>query len=413
MSLSTLDPVAPKSNSTAKKADKNVPAKDWVKIASQLSAEFRKTATIREKQRTKVTAEIELLKEAGLINLLIPKKFGGEGGTFADTVNVVTEIARGDGSIGALLAFHYYTYSVPRFFDFKGEGEKFLRESAKNNWFWGNITQPKEKDFRIDALPDGRFLLNGKKKWATGASLGDVTTVVGPRTDRKELLYALLPTDRKGLKFHDDWDHLGLRLADTVTVSFDNVEAGPDDVIPSTLGAPQLSFAPFYVPFANVLYGAIFLGSTLGAIDSALDYTRHKAKPFFGGPIPPAQDPYNLIEYGKARIKVQAVRALLNEAIHDVQVAWDNRHDLTRELLSDLAVRGGSARAYAAEIGLEITSKIYDVTGGVSATSNEYQFDRHWRDIRILSVHDPLVYAIRGIGDNLVNGTLVELPPFV
>ena len=75
-------------------------------------------------------------------------------------------------------------------------------------------------------------------------------------------------------------------------------------------------------------------------------------------------------------------------------------------------VRAAAARAYAAEVALEIAPRLYEVTGG-SAVNNSYGFDRTWRDVRTLVQHDPMVYAVRGVGDFFLNGALRENPVFV
>ena len=389
------------------------PKKNWVGTAREISELFQRTAAEREQKRVRPLAEIQQLKDAGLVNLIIPKRFGGEGGSFLESVQVVRELSRGDASIGGLLGFHYYTYSVPRFFDFKGEGEAILRRSAKNRWIWGNITQPLEKNFRIEALPGGKFRLNGVKKWNTGPSLADVTTVVGPRSDKKELLFAVIPTDRKGLKYHDDWDSLGIRLAETVTIGFENVDVLPEEVIPSTHAEPQVGFAPFYGPYANLLYGAVFAGAALGGLESVRDYTRTKTKLHPLSRVEtPTKDPYILLEYGRSFLKLQAAAALLDEVAREFDDIWSRRLTITPAEQGRFGVRAAAARAYAAEVALEISPRLYEVTGG-SAVKNSYGFDRTWRDVRTLVQHDPMVYAVRGVGDFFLNGALRENPVFV
>lgn len=383
---------------------------DWVSIARSYADQMKLTATERERKNQLPYEETKFLRESRLVNLLIPKKFGGEGATLREAMHVIIELSRGDGSVGGLLGYHFINSSIPRQFDFKGEAEQIERKSAENNWLWGNVSQPFEKNFRADPRPGGGFIINGVKKWCTGPSLGDVTTVLAPRTDIKEMLFAYIPTRRKGLTYHDDWDHLGLRLTDTVTISFDNVEVLPDEVIHSSHDEPQVSFPPFY-GFGGIFFSSFYIGSSLAAFESAREYTKKISSPR-PGRGEPTKDPYILTDYGEFWVKLQSVIALADDVADEMQKAWDNRFKLTRDEINSIQIRSSVFRSYAAKVGLEITSRVYDVMGA-HASANRFGYDRHWRDIRAHTLHDPLVNTLRGIGDYVLNGTIRSHPSFV
>jgi alkylation response protein AidB-like acyl-CoA dehydrogenase len=231
--------------------------------------------------------------------------------------------------VGALLGYHYTNSAIPRLLDLENDAEAIERRSASNRWFWGNVSQPFEKNFRAD--PDGEgFIINGVKAWNTGPSLADVTSVLAPRSDRRELLYAVIPTDREGLIYHKDWDHLGLRLTDTVTITFKDVKVYPDEVAHSSHAEPILSFPPYYGPLGELIFAADYLGWTLGAIEAARDYTRTKTRP----PIPSGlesatQDPFILQDYGDFWSKVQAGQAYLLQVAAEVQEGFERRRTIT------------------------------------------------------------------------------------
>jgi alkylation response protein AidB-like acyl-CoA dehydrogenase len=52
--------------------------------------------------------------------------------------------------------------------------------------------------------------------------------------------------------------------------------------------------------------------------------------------------------------------------------------------------------------GLEIANRIFEVMGA-RATANHYGFDRYWRNLRIFTLHDPVDYKIRTIGNWVLN----------
>ena len=49
-------------------------------------------------------------------------------------------------------------------------------------------------------------------------------------------------------------------------------------------------------------------------------------------------------------------------------------------------------------------SLLFDV-GGASATKKVTNFDRHWRNARTLSSHNPTTYKARSIGQYEISGT--------
>jgi alkylation response protein AidB-like acyl-CoA dehydrogenase len=369
-------------------------------FSRQFSIELKKTVVERERAKQLPVAETRALRESGLVNLLIPREFGGAGGTQKDAARIVTEISKGDANVGALLGYHYINSAIPRLFDFKGGAEAVERQSAAQRWLWGNVSQPQEKNFRADPLPDGGFLVNGVKGWCTGPSLADVTTVLAPRSDREEFLFAYIPTDREGLTYHDDWDHLGLRLTDTVTISFKDVVIKPEEVIRSTHGEPQVGFPPYY---GGAIFASYYIGSAWGALDSAREYTLGVSRP--RGGVPAYEDPYVLQRYGEFFIQLRALDSLRDTVTDELDEGWRRRHELSLEQLAEIQTRASVLRPLAAKIALDIGARIFEVAGA-RATASEYGFDRFWRDVRAHSLHDSIDGTVRALGEYVLKGTV-------
>ncbi len=66
-------------------------------------------------------------------------------------------------------------------------------------------------------------------------------------------------------------------------------------------------------------------------------------------------------------------------------------------ITDDLAIRGGSL--------------LFDV-GGASATKKATNFDRHWRNARTLSSHNPTTFKARSIGQFEISGTPLPVKGF-
>jgi alkylation response protein AidB-like acyl-CoA dehydrogenase len=382
-----------------------------IEIARELAREFEKTVVERDRANQRPEAELRRLRETGLVNLLIPQALGGKGGSIRDAAHVVLELAKGDGSIAALLAFHYYNSQMARYLDPKGDGVEVQRQSAKHRWLWGNATQYVNKDFVAEEHPEGGYTVSGTKLWNTGAPVADVTTVLAIHPNKKQYIYFYIPTDRAGLKFHHDWDQLGLRLADSGTITFEKVRIYPHEILPWTHDGAQTGPAPFWTTFGAIFYSAINIGSSLAVLDHAKNYSRTQRRQslYPPGVDSATNDPLLQTQYGELLIKVQAAQALFEQVIAESQVAWNRRAVITEEERGQLALRTLALRAFTAGVALEVTPKIYDFGGG-RATGSAYGFDRFWRNVRQLSVHDPIIYSVRNLGDHALNDKPFKFP---
>jgi alkylation response protein AidB-like acyl-CoA dehydrogenase len=83
-----------------------------------------------------------------------------------------------------------------------------------------------------------------------------------------------------------------------------------------------------------------------------------------------------------------------------VSLTWEARGELA-ELIAALKVA-------STDVALHVTSTVFEVTGA-RATSNAVGLDRFWRNVRTHTLHDPVAYKQREVGDHFLNGTH---PPF-
>ena len=65
------------------------------------------------------------------------------------------------------------------------------------------------------------------------------------------------------------------------------------------------------------------------------------------------------------------------------------------------------ARAITTEVSLASGSKLLELTGS-RGTLAEYNLDRHWRNARTHTLHDPVRWKYHAVGNYYLNG---ELPP--
>jgi alkylation response protein AidB-like acyl-CoA dehydrogenase len=104
-------------------------------------------------------------------------------------------------------------------------------------------------------------------------------------------------------------------------------------------------------------------------------------------------------------IALDAAIALADRAALRVQAAWDRDVNLTVQERGEAAIAVFAAKAFATKVGLDITTRIFEVMG-TRSTASKYGFDRYWRDLRTFTLHDPVDYKLRVVGNWVLNQEL-------
>ncbi len=73
------------------------------------------------------------------------------------------------------------------------------------------------------------------------------------------------------------------------------------------------------------------------------------------------------------------------------------RQQVTEEQRAKFAVRVAAAKINAVDVGLAVTSQIYELTGA-RAVAGKYGFDVAFRDLRTHSLHDPIAHKRAEVG---------------
>jgi alkylation response protein AidB-like acyl-CoA dehydrogenase len=162
-------------------------------------------------------------------------------------------------------------------------------------------------------------------------------------------------------------------------------------------------FAALRPLIAQLHFANLFLGIAEGAFDEARQYTLKESRPWFrSSAASSAEDPYVLRHYGEFWVGLESVRLLIERAARQLDAAWVKEHALTADERGDLALAIGTAKVAASRHGLDICNRLFEVTGA-RATHASLRFDRHWRNLRTQTLHDPVDYRIHELGEWALN----------
>ncbi|WP_019411691.1 acyl-CoA dehydrogenase family protein [Pseudomonas psychrophila] len=372
-------------------------------IARELAVEFALTAVERDAKGGTPKHERNLLRDSGLLAMSIPGQFDGLNATWSETFEVVREFARVDSSIAHVFGFHHLMLATVRLFAKPSQWQTWFKLTANKNWFWGNTLNPLDTRTVVKDH-DGWREFSGKKSFCSGAS--DSEMLIASAIDESaggKLLIAAIPSARSGITLHNDWHNMGQRQTDSGSVTFQRVRVEESDLLldPGPLSTPFACLRPL---IAQLHFANIFLGIAEGAFAEARRYTLEETRPWFKSKATHnTQDPYILGHYGDFWVALQSTRLLVERAGVVLDTAWAKGSALTREERGEVAIAIATAKVAASRNGLELCSKVFDVTGA-RATQTCVALDRHWRNLRTQSLHDPLDYKLQELGDWALNG---------
>jgi alkylation response protein AidB-like acyl-CoA dehydrogenase len=394
-------------------ADAAAPASpaQWLDRAREVSDILLVDAVDRDRANQAPHAEVRLLKDAGLVTLLGPVAFGGGGQTWETAYQVIRVVARGDGSIGQLLGYHYLWAWAARLVATEEQIAAVEELYTADNLLFGGAVNPRDSDLTV--VEDGdELVFSGHKSFSTGGQVADLTVLEGVLAGTDTHIFAIVPTDQPGIVFGGDWDNLGQRLTESGSVEIRDVRVPWS----AAAGFVEKVFQPLIyntlnVPAIQLVFTNFYLGITQGALETASAYTRTstRAWPYGGDNKERATDEWYLLEgYGQLQSTLWADEAIADRAGAEIsRVLHEPRENLTARRRGEIAVLIAAAKLRAIEDGLETTSKIFELTGA-RATANSVGLDIFWRNLRTHSLHDPAAYKKREVGQFVLLGEVPE-----
>jgi alkylation response protein AidB-like acyl-CoA dehydrogenase len=374
----------------------------WTEPLDALLREWAQTAAARDKSGGTAFHERDLLRKSGLLRLSIPAQYGGDGASWSTTLDIVRRMAQVDSSLAHLFAFHHLQLATIRLFGRDTQIRRWLSDTVNQGWFWGNALNPLDKSTRALPGETNGYLFDGRKSFCSGARDSDQLLASAFDSDGK-LLIGVTPTNRAGITVLDDWDNMGQRQTDSGTVIFERVSIAPDELLndPGPLSSPFACLRPL---LAQAILSHIYVGIGEGALQAAREATLAQARPWIASQAErPSEDPYVIAHYGDFWVALEGARLLAERAMQAFDEAWQRGLALTESERGEVAIAVATSKVAAARAGLEVASRMFDVTGARSTTA-ALRLDRFWRNVRVHTLHDPIDYKVRELGDWALNG---------
>jgi SfnB family sulfur acquisition oxidoreductase len=353
--------------------------------------------------------ELDRLSASGLLAITVPGEHGGADLPTEVLVEVFRILATGDPSVAQVPHSHFVYVNAMRYQGTPEQQRFFFGEVLAGKRF-GNaqseVGTRHVRDIRTSLTPagQGRWILNGTKGYSTGALfahwipvLAHKDTLAAPGAG--PLHVAWVERHAPGVTVTDDWNGMGQRTTASGTVELDDVVVDDACITPYhlTFEGPQT-----YGAFAQVLHAALDVGIARAALRDAADFVRTTSRPYpDAGVDRAADDPLVVQALGRMEVDVRAAEALLREAGRAVD---DADLDLTAATAATASLAVAAIRAHSAEVAVDVSSRLFEVAGTRSALDS-LNLNRHWRNARTHTLHDPAAWKVQHLGRYVVDGT--------
>jgi acyl-CoA dehydrogenase len=320
----------------------------------------------------------EKAHKAGLMNLGIPKQYGGSGYGSLESILIVEEIAAADPGVATSLFANDLGSTPIILIGTEEQKRKFLTPLTKELKFISFATSEPSMGSDVAGIQatcerkGDEYILNGNKFWVTNGDVASLYVIFAriKGTKRHEGLCAfVIPREAEGLSTGKPLEKLGHRASDTGAVILKNVHVP----VENRLGDEGVGFLLAMATFARTrpAIGAFATGLARSAMEYAINYAKQREA--FEHKISSFQAIQDMVADMYARI--EAMRLLTWRA------AWQVDHG------QDDNIASSCAKLVGAEDAMKIATDALQIYGGRGYLEN-YRIAKLFRDAKLFQIYE-------------------------
>jgi SfnB family sulfur acquisition oxidoreductase len=393
------DPVPPRPRPSAP-AHRIQSEEEAIAIARRLAAEFSQGAALRDREGLLPLAELDAYSQSGLWAINVPKAYGGAGLSYKTLARVIAIIATGDSSIAQITQNHL---AINGHIDLDGTEEQkreffgWVVDGLRFGNAFSELNSKTVAAFETRVAYEGDdAIVNGEKFYTTGALLSHIIPVVAVDEVGSGFL-VFVERDAPGITVTNNWSSFGQRTTASGSVRIENVRVPRSRLLPvAAFDRPTIAG-----PVSQIIQAAIDAGIARGAIEDAIAFIKTQSRPWIdSGKDTAAEDPFTIAAIGDLKIKLHAAEALLDIAADAID---KGQASATEETIAEATVRTAEAKVLTTEIAILATNKLFELAG-TRSTLAKHNLDRHWRNARAHTLHDPVRWKFFHVGNFHLNG---------
>ncbi|MBN9053815.1 MAG: SfnB family sulfur acquisition oxidoreductase [Rhizobiales bacterium] len=370
-------------------------------VARTLAAEFAGGASRRDYERALPHEELDRLSASGLLAITVPAEYGGIDVSNAVLAEVTAILSEADSSIGQIPQNHFYILEALRHDGSEAQKRFYFGRALAGERFGNALSEVGTKtvgDYNTRITRDGAgFRINGRKFYSTGVLFAHWVAIFAlDEEDRLTMSFA--PRQTEGIEIVDDWDGFGQRTTGSGTTILHDVYVPADAVVPRQKGFERPGTIG---SVGQIIHAGIDLGIARAALKETIGYVRDRARPWTDSGVErAADDPLTIARIGELAIRVEAAEATLERAGRKIDQAQVNLN-ADNAVAATLAV--AAAKVLTTELAIDATNVLFELAGS-SATRRGLNLERHWRNARTHTLHDPVRWKYHVVGNYHLSG---------
>jgi acyl-CoA dehydrogenase len=350
---------------------------------AQTAREFAAREIIPQAAHFDETGEFPraLLKKAwetGLMNIEIPERYGGLGGSCLDNCLVQEEVSFGCSGINTSMAANSLGATPLLVAGTDEQKQKFLPRLTGEFSFCAYCCSEPDAGSDVAGMRTritrhgDDYVINGQKRWITNGGVAGFYTgfaTLDPAMKHKGITAFVVDADAPGVKAGRKEDKMGQRASNTTDVIFEDCKIHKSQLIGPEGGGFKIAMQTFDRSRPWIA------ATAAGVIRRSLEESRRYAleRKTFGVPIAQHQAVQFMI--AEMAIAYEATRLLTHKA------AWQvDKGDLS-------AITSAYAKAYGADAAMRCATDAVQIFGGYGYTK-EYPVEKLMRDAKLLQIYE-------------------------
>ena len=316
--------------------------------------------------------------DLGLMGIAIPEEYGGQGGSFFNSILAVEELSRADASAGVIVDVQNTLVNnaillwatedqkrryCPRLAT-DTVGAYALSEAGSGSDAFALATRAEEKG---DA-----YVLNGRKLWITNgaeAGLFIVFANIAPDKGYRGITAFLVERDFEGFTVGKKENKLGIRASSTCELILEDCVVKKENVLGEVGRGYKIAIETLNE--GRIGIGSQMVGLSQGALDYGINYVKERK------------------QFGKSIASFQGVQFQIAQIATELEAARLMVYNAARmkDAGEDFVKLAAMTKLFTSQVAEHVTSQVVELYGGYGYTK-DYPAEKYYRDAKIGKIYE-------------------------
>ncbi|HEX8087657.1 MAG TPA: acyl-CoA dehydrogenase [Blastocatellia bacterium] len=316
--------------------------------------------------------------ELGLMGIAIPEEYGGQGGSFFNSILAVEELSRADASAGVVVDVqNTLVNNAILIWASEDQKRRYLTRLATDTVGAYALSEASSGSdaFALATRAEDKgdvYVINGRKLWITNgaeAGLFIVFANVAPEKGYRGITAFLVERDFPGFTVGKKENKLGIRASSTCELILEDCAVKKENVLGEVGRGYKIAIETLNE--GRIGIGSQMVGLSQGALEYGIGYTKERQQ--FGNSIAKFQG----VQFQIAQIatELEAARLMVYNAAR-LKDAGEN-----------FVVQAAMAKLFTSQVAEHVTSQVVELYGGYGYTK-DYPAEKYYRDAKIGKIYE-------------------------